>query len=173
MTTSLPPWLQIAWAVTAILIALGAVGWALLALWPYMRVTRAAMMESLELGRASSGVLKGLESEVKPLVADLRGIVGDFKILIGDIKEQRPGRILEFLEKLEKDGSIQKITQSVEAIARQAHAALEKSHAGSPISIPLLEPPYPPVPLPFCKKCGLQHHPIIACTLEPGTVVTP
>ena len=181
MTTALPPWLQIAWAITAILISLGAIGWALFVLWPYIHETRLVMRESLKLGRATATTLTTLEGDIRPVVKDLREIVSDIRTLISDVKEQKPGRIIEFLEKLQKDGSIEKIATSVEAIARKAHEAFEQGRVmkGSAIAIPeLASLPLDPVdfgkpvdyrllheevPMPPCLKCGAAHHPILVC----------
>jgi uncharacterized protein YoxC len=159
VTTALPAWLQIVWAVTAILIAFGAIAWALLILWPYLRETRLVMRESLKLGRATTSTLTTLEGDIRPVVKDLKEIVSDIRTLISDVKEQKPGRIIEFLEKLQKDGSIEKIATSVEAIARKAHEAFEQGRVpkGTEITVPEF------TPLPPCLKCGTSHHPIAVC----------
>lgn len=175
MTTALPAWLQIVWAVTAILIAFGAIAWALLILWPYLRETRLVMRESLKLGRATTATLTTLEGDIRPVVKDLKEIVSDIRTLIGDVKEQKPGRIIEFLDKLQKDGSIEKIATSVEAIARKAHEALGrgKPQEGAEISIPNLGPidfgkqeDFQILTPPPCPNCGSAHHQILRC--KPG-----
>jgi uncharacterized protein YoxC len=138
VTTALPAWLQIVWAITAILISFGAIAWALFVLWPYIHETRAVMRESLKLGRATANTLTTLESDIRPVVKDLKEIVSDIRTLIGDVKEQKPGRIIEFLEKLQKDGSIEKIATAVEAIARKTHEVLERGKVkdGTVIDVP-------------------------------------
>lgn len=74
------------------------------------------------------------------VAADAKEVIGAVRSLIEDVKEQNPGRIIEFLEKLQKDGSIEKIATSVEAIAKKAHEVLERGKVkeGAAIEVPNL-----------------------------------
>lgn len=101
----------------------------------------------LEIGEETSKVLAQLSKDAGPLIVDAKEVVGSIREIISDIKEQNPGRIIEFLESLERDGSVQKIAKSVEEIAKKVHTSLERGRApaGSEIGVPELADEAPKV----------------------------
>jgi hypothetical protein len=68
VTPFLPAWLQLAWAIAGLTIATGGIVWTLAILWPYMRVTREAILESLKIARESRGDFAELVREARELV---------------------------------------------------------------------------------------------------------
>jgi hypothetical protein len=61
--SQIPSWLQWAWAIAGLVVAVGGLMWTLLILWPYIRLTRAVMTESLRLSRATAEALARLERD--------------------------------------------------------------------------------------------------------------
>lgn len=113
----LPLWLKAASACTGILIGIGAVLWALFMVWPYMKVTRRAMLRSLELGVQSTDLLKRLHGEIGPVVTDL-------KSLIDDLKRADVGRVADAMA---KSGVLDRLAGSTEKLAAKLHELADKA----------------------------------------------
>jgi len=88
--------------------------------------------ESLTLGRETSTTLTELKDDVKPILVDAKEVMGDLKSLVTDVKSQNPKRIVEFIEKLAADGTVEKIAKSVEKVADHVREALEEKEFKRP-----------------------------------------
>jgi hypothetical protein len=97
--------------------------------------------KGLEIGEETSKVLAQLQRDFVPLLKDVQEVVGSARTVIDDIRQQNPGRIIEFLEKLKADGSVERAVRSVEEIAKKVHEVIErpKTPAGVSIGVPDLD----------------------------------
>jgi len=139
MTTALPAWLQFAWAFAGIISVVGGVCWLLLVAWPYLRWTRRTMEETLGIGRSSAQILETIKADVVPLIADAKSVVGSIRTLVDDVKNQNPGKILEFLDKLSKDGTVERMTTAVEIIGKKVQSVFGAKHEGERVEVPDFE----------------------------------
>jgi hypothetical protein len=110
-----------------------------------------------------------LRDSIKPFVVEGRGVIEGVKGVIEDLKNQKAGKIIEFIEKIEKDGLIPKIVLSMEEIGRQVGDAVRrfKHGKGGEVEVPVIPrgrtcvncwidvPPVADgVPAPVCPECG-------------------
>ena len=84
-TSAIPAWLQIAWAVAGLCVAVGGAVWILFIFLPYLTWTRRIMRESLELGRSTAKTLETLKQGIAPVVEDLKGLVADARRATGKL----------------------------------------------------------------------------------------
>jgi hypothetical protein len=87
--------------------------WTLFVAWPYMRWTQRRINAT---ANAMESVQKFVESELVPLARDARAMIVGAQTIVDDLKSQNPKRILEFIDRLERDGTIHKLTASIEQI---------------------------------------------------------
>ena len=113
----LPLWLKALSACTGILIGIGAVLWAVFIVWPYMKVTRRAMLRSLELGVQSTEILRRLSNDIDPMLSDLRAV-------LDDIKKADVGRVADAMA---KSGVLDRLAGSTEKLAAKFHELAEKA----------------------------------------------
>lgn len=81
----LPRWFQFAWGGCSIAMMIAAYVWAIFVLWPYIRLTRRLMLQSLEIGKETVGLMKelrkqiedGWKNEAKPVWEDTKTLVKD------------------------------------------------------------------------------------------------
>lgn len=106
MIAGLPLWAQ--WT-----LVIGMVLWTLLVAWPYMRWTQRRINAT---ANAMESVQRFVEDELVPVVKDARAMITGAQTIVNDLKSQNPKRILEFIDRLEKDGTIHKLTASIEQI---------------------------------------------------------
>jgi len=111
MNNAIPAWLQIAWAIGGVTVAVGGILWIGLIFYPYLKLTRSVMLESLELGKKTADVLGELQKELAPMVTDAKELVREAKELWKergraeraiDAIASIPGKIDELVVKLEK-----------------------------------------------------------------------
>lgn len=88
--------------------------------------------EGLDLGRNTATTLTELRADVKPILEDAKSVLGSVRDLVEDVKSQNPKRIVEFIEKLAHDGTVEKIAKSVEKVADRVHEALTQKEFPSP-----------------------------------------
>lgn len=81
----------------------------------------------LDVGRQTADLLDGFSRDTKPIVEDLKNIIASVRELIEDLKRQKAGKIVEFLEKLSKDGTVDKIAGSLDEIGRKVGEVVRKS----------------------------------------------
>ena len=84
---------------------------------------------ALEIGQDTSRTLEEMRDEVKPLVEDAKEVVGAVRDLVKDIKDQNPRKIVDYFDKLSKDGTIDRIAASIDKVADKVHEAIQKTEA--------------------------------------------
>lgn len=72
----------------------------------------------LEASRQTVPVFTGIREDLTPVLRDVRS-------LVDDIKKQDPKRIVEFIEKISKDGTVERVCKSLEAISGKLHESME------------------------------------------------
>lgn len=87
--------------------------------------------EGLEVGKRTAKHIDHLQKELRGILTDVREIVGPVRSLIEDLKRQKVGKVVEFIERLSNDGSIEKIAGAVESIGDRIHKAIEKVEKGA------------------------------------------
>jgi hypothetical protein len=112
MIAGLPLWVQ--WAVV-----IGLAVWTVFIAWPYLRWTKRRIEAT---ANAMESIQKFVENEAVPLVRDARAMVSGAQTVVDDLKSQNPKRILEFIDKLEKDGTIHKLAASIEQVVAKFKA---------------------------------------------------
>jgi hypothetical protein len=68
-----------------------------------------------------------LYEEIHPTVENAKKVLESLGGLVDQVKRQEPGRIIEFVDKLQKSGTIDKVAKSLEQIAGRVRGALETS----------------------------------------------
>jgi hypothetical protein len=68
-----------------------------------------------------------LYEEIHPTVENAKKVLESLSGLVDQVKRQEPGRIIEFVDKLQKSGTIDKVAKSLEQIAGRVRGALETS----------------------------------------------
>jgi uncharacterized protein YoxC len=87
--------------------------------------------EGLNVGKKTAEHIDHLQKELKGILTDVRDVVGPVKALVDDLKKQKTGKVLEFIEKLSTDGSVEKIAGALESIGERIHKAFEKVEKGA------------------------------------------
>jgi len=82
--------------------------------------------EGLSVGKQTAELLRGFAKDIKPIIHDLKEIVGPARELVDDLKGQKTGSIVAFVEKLSKDGTVERLAKSLEEIGSKIHDALER-----------------------------------------------
>lgn len=87
--------------------------------------------EGLNVGKKTANHIDLLQKELRGILTDVRDIVGPVKELVGDLKGQKTDKVVQFIDKLSKDGSVEKIAGALESIGDRIHRALEKVEKGA------------------------------------------
>lgn len=82
--------------------------------------------EGLEIGRETAEVMRALKEDVVPIIADAKTVLASVSELVRQLNEQNPKAIVDFLERLAKDGTVEKIASSVETVAKKVHEVLDR-----------------------------------------------
>lgn len=109
MISGLPLWVQ--WVVV-----IGLAFWTLFIAWPYLRWTKKRIAAT---ANAMESIQAFVEQEAVPLVRDARAMIAGAQTIVDDFKSQNPKRILEFMDKLDKDGTIHKLSASIDRIVEK------------------------------------------------------
>lgn len=96
----LPGWVQWAWALAGLGVALGGLCWILFIFWPYLKWSRGMMQQSFNLGAESAAHLKQLQTELSPVIAALQKTVADVRTAAADFQEKELKGIAANLEKI-------------------------------------------------------------------------
>ena len=123
---AVPAWLQITWAIAGIGVAVGGFLWVVIVFYPYILFTKRMMVKSIELGEKTANHLVELQRDVGPLIVDAKAVIASVRTLVDDIQRQDPRRLVEFVDKLARDGTLDRITGSLEKIADRVHGAIDK-----------------------------------------------
>lgn len=67
--------------------------------------------------------------ELGDVAKDAKDVIKDIKEIIADVKIQDPKKIVEFVDKLATDGTLEKIAGSVEKVAERIGEAIKKVEA--------------------------------------------
>jgi uncharacterized protein YoxC len=87
--------------------------------------------EGLNVGKKTAEHIDHLQKELRGILTDVRDVVGPVKALVDDLKRQKTGKVIEFIEKLSTDGSVEKIAGALESIGDRIHKAFEKVEKGA------------------------------------------
>jgi len=79
----------------------------------------------LDIATQNQESMKDLGSVAK----DAKELIADAKAIIADVKKQDPRKIVEFIDKLSTDGTLEKIADSVEKVAERVGEAIRKAEA--------------------------------------------
>jgi uncharacterized protein YoxC len=82
--------------------------------------------EGLKMGKTTADHIDALQKELRGILTDVRDIVGPVSELVNDLKSQKTGKVIEFIEKLSTDGSVEKIAGALESIGERIHRVIEK-----------------------------------------------
>lgn len=63
-----------------------AICWTVFIFWPYLRLTRRVMVESLRLAEASNRLLAGIESDILSTLTETRAAVAEVRKAVADVK---------------------------------------------------------------------------------------
>ncbi len=99
----LPVWLNLIWMSLSAITLIGALIWTLLIFWPYLKVTKAMQIESLNLGKESNDALQKMQEEFVPVLRDLEDSIVNIKDVIHDVKAGE-GKVGDALKKAVADG---------------------------------------------------------------------
>jgi hypothetical protein len=99
-TQSLPTWLQYAWAFGGVTVAVGGVFWVACIFYPYLKLTRRVMLESLELGKKTATLLDQIQTDLSPIITKMWALVRD----AGELMQHRDRveKIIAAIEELPK-----------------------------------------------------------------------
>jgi len=76
-----------------------------------------------------SKILSELRDEIKPLVADAKVVIKSVEDMVNQFGDQ-PRVVVDFIDKLAKDGTVEKLTSSIEAVVKKVQDVIE--HGGKP-----------------------------------------
>lgn len=69
-------------------------------------------------------LLADLRDDIKPLVSDAKAVVDAVGSVVKQIGDKNPKMVVDFVEKLHKDGTFEKIATSIETVAKKVHEAI-------------------------------------------------
>lgn len=81
--------------------------------------------KGLEIGKTTAAILRDFQREIKPLLADAGEVVGSVRKLVEDLKHQDVGKIVEFLERVKSDGTVDRVAASLEVIAKKFDSVIK------------------------------------------------
>jgi len=67
--------------------------------------------------------------ELGSVAHDAKELIADTKAIIADVKKQDHRKIVEFINKISDDGTLEKIAESVEKVAERVGEAIRKAEA--------------------------------------------
>lgn len=97
-----------------------------------------------------------LRDSIKPFAEKGRELLDDAGGIIEDLKNQKAGKIVDFIEKIEKEGIVPKIVASVEGIGKQVAEVIRratKRRDDEPVDVPVVDP----AGIGFCSRCGASN----------------
>lgn len=107
----------------------------------FLRVT----LKMWAMAEDQKGLMLELRNAIKPFVEEGKEVIAAVRGIIEDLKNQKAGKIIEFIERVERDGLIPKVVKSIEEIGRQVGEVIRRSsrHGGGEIEVPVIskEPP--------------------------------
>lgn len=74
----------------------------------------------------SEAIMQELRDEIKPITKDAREVIGAVHELVEDLKGQNPKRIVEFVDRLSRDGVIDRIAGTVEKVGEKIGDAIKR-----------------------------------------------
>lgn len=126
----------------------------------FLRIT----LRMWAMAEEQRGAMLELRDSLKPFVEKAGTVVDGAASIIEDLKNQKAGKIVEFIEKIEKDGIVPKIVSSVEGIGKQVAEVIRRATKGrgGPVDVPIIGPEGVPLDLEtwgvgFCVKCGASN----------------
>lgn len=99
--------------------------------FPAVSVFLTITLRMWDMAQDQRSLLKEMRDDVKPITADAKEVIGGVRELIEDFKKQDPKRIVDFIDKLSKDGTLERIADSVEKVGEKVHEAIKKIEAKS------------------------------------------
>lgn len=85
----------------------------------------------IEIGEKTSETMDEFARDIKPILRDAQDVIGEVKKLVRQFESQNPKAVVDFIEKLARDGTVDRVAKSVETVAKKIHEALE-SRKGEP-----------------------------------------
>jgi len=79
----------------------------------------------IEIGEKTSETMDSFAADIKPILRDARDVIGEVKELVEQFKSQNPKAIVDFIEKLSKDGTVDRVAKSIETVAKKIGDVLE------------------------------------------------
>jgi hypothetical protein len=89
---------------------------------PTARVSITLLLRGLERGDETAGILKDLRTNALPLIDDT-------KALVAEIKGMDMQRAVDFLDKVTKDGTVDRFAKSIDGVADKIHDLIKKIEA--------------------------------------------
>jgi len=85
--------------------------------------------QGIEIGEKTVDAVEEVQREIKPILRDAREVIGAVRGLVDDLKAQNPTRIVEFAEKLSRDGTLERIVTSIEQVGVVVNDAVKRIEA--------------------------------------------
>lgn len=105
-------------------VILAACGVSFPALTIFLNITLKMWDKAIEQGK----ILADLRDEVKPLVQDAKAVIKSVEDMVSRFGDQ-PMVVIDFIDKLAKDGTVQKLTTSIESIVKKVQEVIDHKPA--------------------------------------------
>lgn len=90
----------------------------------FLNITLKMWDKAIEQGK----ILADLRDEIKPLVADAKVVIKSVEDMVSRFGDQ-PRVVVDFIDKLAKDGTVEKLTSSFDAIMKKVHEVIDPKPA--------------------------------------------
>lgn len=83
----------------------------------------------LDIGKQTAAILREFQKEIRPLLTDAGEVIGSVKTLVEDLKRQDVAKIMEFLDRVKRDGTVDRVAASLEEIAKKVDRVIKSVKA--------------------------------------------